>query len=48
MFTRRIAWVPKLWRRSYLCRRRHKNEYADVVVMPIWARDALLAGVIAA
>ncbi len=33
------------WRRSWLCRRRHNHDYADLPVMPTSAGSALRDGV---
>ena len=34
-----VAWV---WRSPWLCRRRHKHDYADLSVMPTLAGDRWL------
>ncbi len=39
--------TAKLWRKSWLCRRRHKHDYADVRVMPMLGRKSLQVGLIA-
>jgi hypothetical protein len=37
-----------VWRRSWLCRCRHNHEYADVLVMPMWAGMSRQRALIAA
>jgi hypothetical protein len=35
------AWIihdAQVCRRSWLCRRRHNHDYADLCVMPTWVR----------
>jgi hypothetical protein len=44
----RTASVPNVWRRSWLCRRRHNYEYADLLVMPTWSRKSSQIGLMAA
>ena len=43
-----IRWLAKVWRKSWLCRRRHNHEYADVFVMPMSGRNSSQLGLIAA
>jgi hypothetical protein len=37
-----------VWRWSWLCRRRHNHEYADLLVMPTSSRNASRIGLIGA
>lgn len=43
-----ISHAAHVCRRSWLCRRRHKHEYADSLVMPISSANAWCDGLIAA
>jgi hypothetical protein len=37
--------LTELRSRCTLCRRRHKNHYADLGIMPIWLEGPLVAAV---